>query len=283
MPFYCTAMKINRLNELVSNAHTSELMPMLFVGHGSPMNAIEENEYVQGWQKISQEIPKPTAILCISAHWETRGTFVTAMPSPSTIHDFGGFPRALFEVQYPAPGSPVLAHEIEKHCTQIPVLLDDKWGLDHGSWSILKRMYPLADVPVLQMSLDFTQAPQYHYELAKHLSYLRRKGVLILGSGNIVHNLGLLAWDKLAEPEYAYDWAMEVNESVKQYVTNENYTPLLNYQTQGNAFKLAIPSADHFLPMLYILGLKEKNEHLQFFNDKIIAGALSMTSFKVGA
>jgi 4,5-DOPA dioxygenase extradiol len=257
------------------------LMPLLFLGHGSPMNAIEENEFVHGFREAAKEIPKPKAILCISAHWETKGTFVTAMQNPPTIHDFGGFPKTLFDVQYPAPGSPALAKETRKAIQSTKIELDNSWGLDHGAWSILKHMYPEANIPVIQMSLDYTRKPQFHYELAKELSALRKSGVLIIGSGNMVHNLGMVAWDKLNQ-NFAFDWAEEANEKMKSAIISGNYAPLINFQTQGKAFDLAIPTPEHFLPLLYILSLKQKDEDLNFFNDKAPAGSLSMTSVKIG-
>src|SRR5690606_24563192 len=210
-------MNLKDLNKMSSNMSNTGKMPVLFLGHGSPMNAIEENEFVQGFRKIGKEIQKPNAILCISAHWETRGTFVTAMQNPRTIHDFGGFPQALFDVQYPAPGSPKLAKETQKLITSTKVELDDKWGLDHGAWSVIKHLYPNADIPVIQMSIDYTKPGRYHYELAKQINSLRSKGVLIIGSGNMVHNLRKVAWSKLNE-EFAFDWATEANEKMKDHI-----------------------------------------------------------------
>jgi 4,5-DOPA dioxygenase extradiol len=259
----------------------TEKMPVLFLGHGSPMNAIEENEFVQGWRNMGKTLPKPNAILCISAHWETRGTFVTAMQKPKTIHDFGGFPPELFDVQYPAPGSPELARETQSIIKKKTVNLDEKWGLDHGCWSVLKHLYPAADVPIVQMSLDYDQTPQHHYDLAKELSSLRTKGILIVGSGNMVHNLGLVAWYRLNETEYGYDWALEARYKMNKYIIAGNYQQLINYKSQGEAFNLAIPTPEHFLPLLYVLALKEDNETLTLFNDKAVAGSLTMTSLKI--
>ncbi|MFN8304201.1 MAG: 4,5-DOPA dioxygenase extradiol [Saprospiraceae bacterium] len=256
-------------------------MPVLFLGHGSPMNAIEENEFVSGFRKTGQEMPTPTAVLCISAHWETRGTYVTAMEHPRTIHDFGGFPRALFEVQYPAPGSPELAKEVQGLVAKTQVGLDEKWGLDHGAWTVIKHLYPKADVPVIQMSLDYSQPAQYHYELARELAALRRKGVLIVGSGNMVHNLGLVAWDKLNDSDFGYDWAIEASNKMKSSILSGDHQPLINFQAQGKAFNLAIPTPEHFLPLLYTLALQEKDEAPVFFNDKAVAGSLTMTSVKI--
>lgn len=255
-------------------------MPVLFLGHGSPMNAIEENEFVAGFRKLGKELVRPNAILCISAHWETNGTFVTAMQNPITIHDFGGFPKALFEVQYPAPGSPELAQLTKDIITKTEVGLDHKWGLDHGAWSVIKHLYPKADIPIIQMSIDYTQPAPYHYELAKQISSLRHKGVLIVGSGNIVHNLRMVAWNKLNE-EFAYDWAMEANEQMKSCILSGDHQKLINFKSQGKAFDLAIPTPEHFLPLLYTLALKEENENIILFNDKPVAGSLSMTSVKI--
>ena len=275
-----TAMKLNSLNKITAPLDSTAPMPVLFLGHGSPMNAIEENEFVTGWRNIGKSLPKPAAILCISAHWETRGTFVTAMENPMTIHDFGGFPKALFDLQYPAPGSPELAKETQQLVHKTEVGMDEKWGLDHGAWSVIKHLYPEADVPVVEMSLDYFQSPKNPYDLAKELAPLRRKGVLIIGSGNIVHNLRRVAWDKLDE-NYGYDWAIEANEKMKQYILEDNHSQLINIQSQGSAFQLAIPTPEHYLPLLYALALKEKNEQVTLFNDQTMAGSLAMTSVKI--
>ncbi|RTL56134.1 MAG: 4,5-DOPA dioxygenase extradiol [Sphingobacteriales bacterium] len=278
VPFAGAAMKLNELNKMTSPLSNTDKMPVLFLGHGSPMNAIEENEFVTGFRNISKEIPKPNAILCVSAHWETKGTFVTAMEHPRTIHDFGGFPEALFKVQYPAPGSPDLAKETKELVKKTEVGLDDKWGLDHGAWSVIKHLYPNADVPVIQMSLDYYQTPQYHYELAKELAALRNKGVLIVGSGNMVHNLRMMAWDKLNADNYGYDWAMEARDKMKRFILNGDHLSLINYDAQGKPFQLAIPTPEHYLPLLYTLALKEEKDNISLFNDKAVAGSLSMTS-----
>ncbi len=272
---------LKTLHQLTSSLENSSKMPVLFLGHGSPMNAIEENQFVQGFRKVSSEIEPPRAILCISAHWETRGTRVTAMESPRTIHDFGGFPQELFAVQYPAPGSPELARETKDLITSTEVHLDDKWGLDHGAWSVIKHMYPEADVPVIQMSLDRTKGPRYHYELAAELAKLRNKGVLIVGSGNIIHNLRMVSWQHLNK-SYAFDWAAEASNKMKTYIEDGNHDPLINYAQQGRSFELAIPTPEHYLPLLYTLGLQEKRDELVLFNDEPIAGSLRMTSLKIG-
>lgn len=281
-PLTAIAMKLNELNKLTEPLSKTAKMPVLFMGHGSPMNAIEENEFVAGFRNVAKEIPGPAAILCISAHWETKGTFVTAMEKPNTIHDFGGFPKELFAVQYPAPGSPELAKEAKSLITKTIVGLDDKWALDHGAWSVIKHLYPNADIPVIQMSLDYSQSPAYHYEIAKQIKSLREKGVLIIGSGNMVHNLGMLAWDILNAPAYAFDWAIEASEKMKKFILNGDHNPLINFRSQGKAFDLAIPTPEHYLPLLYSLALKDENENVSLFNDKAVAGSLTMTSVRIG-
>lgn len=260
---------------------STDLMPVLFLGHGSPMNAIEENEFVEGFRSISLQLPDPSAILCISAHWETKGTFVTAMEQPPTIHDFGGFPKELFEVQYPAPGSPVLAEQTRSAVKSAIVGLDDHWGLDHGAWSVLRHLYPDAKVPVVQLSLDYCKNPRYHFDLARELASLRRKGVLIVGSGNMVHNLRMVAWDKLNVSGFGFDWALEASERMKTFIQDGDNESLINYEMQGASFHRAIPTPEHFLPALYALALREKNEEITFFNDKAVGGSLTMTSFRI--
>lgn len=259
-----------------------EKMPVLFIGHGSPMNAIEDNEFSKRWQQMGKEIPTPKAVVVISAHWLTKGTMVTAMPNPKTIHDFGGFPQALFDVQYPAPGSPELASEIQKLITNPAVELDHDWGLDHGTWSVVKHMYPDADIPVLQLSIDYYKPATYHYELSKQLLSLRKKGVLIIGSGNMVHNLRMVAWDKLNEPEYGFDWALEMNDVFKNKISNGFHKELIEYEKLHKAASLAIPSPDHYYPLLYILALQTDNDKVEFFNDQAVGGSLTMTSVKIG-
>ena len=259
-----------------------EKMPVLFIGHGSPMNAIEDNEFSKRWQQMGKEIRTPKAVVVVSAHWLTKGTLVTAMSNPKTIHDFGGFPQALFEVQYPAPGSPELASEIQKLITNPAVELDHDWGLDHGTWSVVKHMYPDADIPVLQLSIDYYKPAAYHYELAKQLLSLRKKGILIIGSGNMVHNLRMVAWDKLNEPEYGFDWALEMNDIFKNKISNGFHKELIQYEKLHKASTLAIPSPDHYYPLLYILALQTDNDKVEFFNDKAVGGSLTMTSVKIG-
>lgn len=258
------------------------LMPVLFVGHGSPMNGIEDNEFSKRWTNIAKEIPTPTAVLVISAHWFTKGTSITAMDFPKTIHDFGGFPEALYQVQYPAPGNPVLAKETASLIHSTHVELDHDWGLDHGTWTIVRHMYPEANIPVLQLSIDYSKPPSFHYELAKELFALRKKGVLIIGSGNMVHNLRMVAWDKLNGPAYGYDWALQMNQTFKDLILHRDHQPLIHYDQLGREAMLAIPTPEHYLPLLYTLGLQDKNDPIAFFNDQPVGGSLTMTSVKIG-
>ncbi len=274
-------MNLNDLGKSGIQENSTVNMPVLFLGHGSPMNAIEENEFVDGWRRIEKTIPKPAAVLCISAHWETRGTYVTGMEKPKTIHDFGGFPDELYEVQYPVPGSPDMAMEIKRMVTGNRVGLDLRWGLDHGCWSVLKHLYPEADIPVIEMSMDYNMNAQQHYDLAKELQVLRKKGILIVGSGNMVHNLGMVAWNKLNDA-FGFEWAIEAGEKMKKYILNGDHEQLINYRSQGMAFELAIPTPDHYLPLLYALALQEKNDAVTIFNDKPVGGSLMMTSVKIG-
>lgn len=257
-----------------------EKTPLLFIGHGSPMNGIENNQFSEQWEAIGREVPNPTAVICISAHWLTRGTFVTAMEKPKTIHDFGGFPKALFDVEYPALGSPAIAEETKKLITKAEVHLDHDWGLDHGTWTVIRHIYPKANIPILQLSIDYYQSPQFHYELAQELAVLRRKGVLIIGSGNMVHNLRMVDFQRI-NGSYGYDWAIEINDTFKKYIAEGNHKPLINYESLGQAAKLAIPTPDHYYPLLYILGMQEKNEEATFFNDVAVGGSLTMTSVKI--
>jgi 4,5-DOPA dioxygenase extradiol len=259
-----------------------EKMPVLFIGHGSPMNGIENNEFSLQWEKTGKELPSPTAILVVSAHWLTNGTHITAMNHPKTIHDFGGFPQALFDVQYPAPGNSQLAQETKELIKSTNVGLNHDWGLDHGAWSVVRRMYPDASIPVLQLSIDYSKPASYHYNLAKELAALRKKGVLIIGSGNMVHNLRMVAWDKMDQPGFGYDWAIEMHELFKTKITEGDHQALINYETLSKSAKLAIPTPDHYYPLMYVLGLQEKDEEPIFFNDKLMAGSLNMTSVKFG-
>lgn len=270
------------LHSISTHFTNTAKMPVLFVGHGSPMIAIEENEFVTGFRSIAGEIPKPSAIVCISAHWETQGTRVTAMEKPKMIYDFGGFPKELYEIEYPALGSPKLAQLTQDSVTKTELILDKNWGLDHGCWTVLKHIYPAADIPVIQISLDHAKSPQYHYELAQELAFLRHKGVLIIGSGNIVHNLRMIAWDQMDTSGYGYDWAKEANEKVKKLIQDGDFQSLINYRAQGKAFDMSVPTPEHYLPLLYALALKDNDDVISFFNDNYVAGSLSMTSLKIG-
>lgn len=257
-------------------------MPVLFVGHGNPMNAIEDNEFSRGWMEAARTLPAPKAILCISAHWETWGTAVTAMEKPRTIHDFGGFPLALYQVQYPAPGSQWLADRTSQVIQSVKVACDQDWGLDHGCWSVLKRMFPNADVPVVQLSLDYTKSSRDHYDLARELAPLRREGVLIVASGNMVHNLRLMAfrnddYNTFNEP-YALEWAAEADQLFHKLLAEDRIAELVDYQKLGRAVQLAVPTPEHYLPMLYALALREEGETISLFNDKPLAGSITMTS-----
>jgi 4,5-DOPA dioxygenase extradiol len=278
LPLTGTIMKLNALNKITENFGSTETMPVLFLGHGNPMNAIEENEFTKGWTDTGKSIPKPTAILCISAHWETRGTYVTAMDKPQTIHDFGGFPQQLFDMQYLAPGDVELAKETKSNVTKTDVGFNYDWGLDHGCWVVVSRLYPKADIPVIQLSLDYTKPAQWHFELAKELAFLRKKGVLIIGSGNVVHNLGLVNWQN-GKP---FDWAIEADNTVKSLINTHDYQSLEKYDSLGKAMSLAVPTPEHYLPLLYTLALKNENENLAYFNDKIVNGSISMASLKIG-
>lgn len=259
-----------------------KLQPVFFMGHGSPMNGIEQNMFSEKWQQIGKTIDLPCAVVVISAHWLTKGTHVTAMSEPKTIHDFGGFPQALFDVQYPAPGSPFLAQETAKLITSTNVGLDHDWGLDHGTWSVVKHMFPNANVPVLQLSIDYDKPAQYHYNLAKELYQLRKRGVLLIGSGNMIHNLRMIDWKNMRTPGYGFDWAKSLNEVFKKNILSKNHVDLINYETLGAAAKLAIPTPDHYYPMLYALALMNDKDDISIFNDEYVGGSLSMTSFRFG-
>jgi 4,5-DOPA dioxygenase extradiol len=265
------------MNDLFEFNDTGATMPALFVGHGSPMNAIEDNEFSTAWAKAGQSLQKPTAILCISAHWVTDGTGVTAMEKPKTIHDFSGFPQELYEIRYPAKGSPALARLTEQTIKKTHVEMDFEWGLDHGTWSVLSRMFPHADIPVVQLSLDGYKKPQAHYDLGTELRSLRNKGVLIVGSGNMVHNLRALSWE-----DNAYDWALEFDETLKQLILSGDHESIVNYEKFGKIAAQSIPTNEHFMPLLYILALKHKDDKIRFFADKVTLGSISMRSIKIG-
>ena len=257
----------------------SHRMPAVFFGHGNPMNALARNRYTEAWQKIGSSMPKPKAILAISAHWYIRGTAVTVMETPPTIHDFGGFPQALSEFQYPAPGSPVLAARVRDLLTPLEVALDQSWGLDHGTWSVLTHAFPQADIPIVQLSMDATQPPAFHYALGKRLAPLRDEGVLIIGSGNVVHNLGAIKWDDDAP---AYDWAQRFNQQVRDHLLRRDHQPLVSYADLGQDAHLSIPTPEHYLPLLYIIGLQGDDEPLTFAVDGIQNASIGMLSVVVG-
>lgn len=253
------------------------MLPVMFIGHGSPMNAIEDNEFSRAWSEAGKILPTPKAILCISAHWETQGTQVTAMASPRTIYDFYGFPPELYAQTYPAPGSPQRAQDIQDLVGKGEISLDATWGLDHGTWSVLKRLFPSAEVPVIQMSLDVMKDGQAHYDLGRKLLPLREKGVLIIGSGNIVHNLRMVVFE-----EKAFPWAREFDEKVKKWILDEDHEPIIHYENQGSSAELAINSAEHFKPLLYVLGAKVEGEPVRFFAEKVWGGSISMRALRIG-
>lgn len=276
-------MKLNALNKLVENYDETDKMPVLFVGHGSPMNAIEDNIFSREMKRMGNGVPKPKAILMVSAHWETKGTFVTAQEKPPTIHDFDGFPEELFQAKYPAPGSKWLAEDTKQTVKKTDIGLDETWGFDHGCWSVTKNMFPKADIPIIQLSLDYTKPAQYHYELAQELASLRKKGVLIIGSGNMVHNLRMISMQSGDfNASYGHDWAIEANEIFKKHILANNHQPLINYSSLGKAVALSIPTPEHYLPLIYTLALKEEKENITLLSDVLVGGSISMTSVKIG-
>jgi 4,5-DOPA dioxygenase extradiol len=275
-------IKVKDLKQISESLPNTERMPVMFLGHGSPLNAIDENEFVAGFRNIAQSIPKPSAILCISAHWFINKTAVTAMEIPKQIYDFGGFPQALFDVKYTPKGSLLLVDETIKTVNKVKVEKDENWGLDHGAWTVIKHLYPNADVPVVQMSIDYTQNAAAHFEIAKELQSLRNKGVLIIGSGNIIHNLGLVDFYNLNKDNYGYDWAIEARTIMNNLIEKGDFKSLTQYQTLGKAVQLAIPTPEHYLPLIYSLSLKTEKDELTLFNDKLQGGSLSMTSVRIG-
>ena len=252
-------------------------MPVLFIGHGNPMNVMEDNEFSRAWDAAGKALPKPKAIICISAHWVTRGTMVTAMDKPRTIYDFYGFPPEMYEIRYDAPGAPDLAEQVRRIIKNTEVKPDLNWGLDHGTWTVLKRMFPKADVPVIQMSLDANIDGQKHYEIGHQLKELREEGVLIIGSGNIVHNLRMVRFD-----DSAYSWAVDFDQRIANWITQNDHDPIIHYENGDQTAALAINSAEHYVPLLYTLALKDENEPVSFFADKVTGGSLSMRSVRIG-
>lgn len=273
---------LKELSNWGTTLQSSQRIPALFLGHGNPMNAIEENQFVQGFRDIAKTLPEIQAILVVSAHWLTRGTAVTAMAQPRTIHDFGGFPQALFEQQYPAPGSPELAKEIIQMISATAVHEDHEWGLDHGTWTVLKHLYPAAHIPVVQFSIDVQLSLAAHFQLAKELNALRSKGVLIIGSGNIVHNLRAVDFRRINDVGFGYDWAQESRKYVNDQILSRNFSALSSLEKAPKALQMAVPTTDHYIPLLYTLGLAENTDEIVLFNDELLAGSLSMTSLKIG-
>jgi 4,5-DOPA dioxygenase extradiol len=273
---------LKELSTWGTTLQSSQRIPALFLGHGNPMNAIEENQFVDGFRNIAKTLPEIQAILVVSAHWLTRGTAVTAMAQPRTIHDFGGFPQALFEQQYPAPGSPELAKEIIQMISATAVHEDHEWGLDHGTWTVLKHLYPAANIPVVQFSIDVQLSLAAHFQLAKELNALRSKGVLIIGSGNIVHNLRAVDFSRINEVGFGYDWAHESRKYVNDQILSRNFSALFSLEKAPKALQMAVPTTDHYIPLLYTLGLAENTDEIALFNDELLAGSLSMTSLKIG-
>jgi 4,5-DOPA dioxygenase extradiol len=255
-------------------------MPVIFFGHGNPMNAVTSNAYTEAWRRIGQETPRPKAILSISAHWFVPGTGVTISKTPRTIHDFGGFPQELYQVQYPAPGDPELARRVQKFLSPLDVAADNSWGLDHGTWSVLRHVYPAADIPVVQLSIDETKSATLHFEIGKRLAPLRSEGILIVGSGNLVHNLHTYAWGR--HPRDPYDWAVRFESAAREMMLTGNFKPLVNYETLGADAALSIPTPDHYLPLLYVLGTGQQDEPIRFPVEGVDGGSISMLTVQIG-
>jgi 4,5-DOPA dioxygenase extradiol len=255
-------------------------MPAIFFGHGNPMNALQRNDWTKGWAGIGRTIPRPRAVLCISAHWYLPATLATAMIAPRTIHDFGGFPRELYQVNYPAHGDPQLSRRVQELLAPLPVGLDNSWGLDHGTWSVLVHVFPDADVPVVQLSIDETQPADFHFELGKKLAPLRDEGILIMGSGNLVHNLHTYAWGKqMPEP---YDWAVRFETTARELMLSGEFDPLVQYDTLGRDAVLSIPTPDHYLPLLYVLGTRRSDDAVTFPVEGVDGGSVSMLTVRIG-
>jgi 4,5-DOPA dioxygenase extradiol len=255
-------------------------MPAIFFGHGNPLNALARNAYTDAWSAIGESLPRPNAVLCVSAHWYLPGTAVTAMPQPRTIHDFGGFPRELYEVEYPAPGSPELAHLVRDLLAPLAVETDESWGLDHGTWSVLCHVFPNADIPVVQLSIDETKPPEFHYEIGKRLSPLRDEGVLIIGSGNLIHNLHAYAWGRHeVEP---FDWAVRFEKQAREFLRAGNDAPLVDYESLGKDALLAAPTPDHYLPLLYVMGARREDDVVTFPVEGFDGGSISMLTVGFG-
>ncbi len=277
-----TAVKlkgVSELGEYFNNKEKTPLMPTIFIGHGSPMNAIADNEFTRSLSLLGKKLERPKAILCVSAHWMTEGTWITHMERPKTIHDFYGFPQPLFDIQYKAPGSPELAKDIRQEIMKAKIQLDDSWGLDHGTWSVLKYLYPNADIPVMQLSLDMSKPAEYHFQLGQELAKLRESGILILASGNIVHNLRKISWDENADP---LDWAIEFDELVKKKLIDRNFSALQHDFLKTEAGRLSVPTLDHYLPLLYVIGASRSSDKLKFEYEEIQNASISMRAFSFG-
>jgi 4,5-DOPA dioxygenase extradiol len=258
----------------------TNVMPAIFFGHGNPLNALLDNSYTKDWSSIGKSLLRPKAVLCVSAHWYSPGTAVTAMSTPRTIHDFGGFPRELYQVQYPAPGSPELAERVKALLVPLPVQLDQSWGLDHGTWSVLRHVFPQADIPVVQLSIDETQPPEFHYQLGKRLASLRDEGVLIIGSGNIVHNLHTYAWGR--HEVKPFDWAVRFEQLARELLLKGDDAPLVGYESLGKDALLSAPTPDHYLPLLYVIGLRRPGESVTFPVEGFDGGSISMLTVRIG-
>ena len=256
------------------------MLPALFLGHGNPLNALARNPYTDAWARLGAEIPRPKAVLAVSAHWYVPEVGVTVTTAPRTIHDFGGFPRELYQVSYPAPGDPALARRVQQLLAPLPVTLDESWGLDHGTWSVLAHVYPGADVPVVQLSIDETKPPQFHYELGRRLAPLRAEGVLVLGSGNLVHNLHAYAWGR--HPVDPFDWAVRFETTAREALLAGIHKPLIDYESLGRDAVLSVPTPDHYLPLLYVMGMQQEREPVRFPVEGVDGGAVSMLAVQIG-
>jgi 4,5-DOPA dioxygenase extradiol len=279
IPSLITQLKLNELENILHELDNTAITPLLFIGHGHPMNALYDNNFTQALKNMSKNLATPNAIMVVSAHWETRGTFVSVNPAPKAIYDFGGFDKKLFEIKYEPQGHPTMAKAVIESASMFGIKEDQSMGLDHGTWTILKYLYPKANVPVFQLSIDYTKPSSYHYQLAASLKKMREKGVLIIASGNIVHNLGIMDWNNIdAKP---FDWAIEFDELVKTKLDNQEFESLINYQSFGKIAQLAIPTNDHYLPMLYTLGLAHKKEKVSYLYEGLQYKSISMRCFKI--
>jgi len=258
----------------------TDSMPVIFLGHGNPMNALSKNGYTDGWASIGRAIPRPKAVIAVSAHWYVPACSVTANLMPRTIHDFGGFPRELYQVRYPAPGSPELAHRVKDLLSPVAVGLDETWGIDHGTWTVLTHIFPKADIPIVQLSIDERQPPRFHYEIGKRLAALREEGVLVIGSGNIVHNLHTYAWGD--HGVQAFDWAVRFEKQVREFILKGHDTHVVAYENLGRDAMLSVPTPDHYLPLLYVLSLRKENEEISFPVQGVDGGSVSMLAVQIG-